>query len=107
MAATQDKSLETIEEQNRSTDSGARRLQPVEAPARTSSPQAPPPEDLEKSREEEEAAARTAQRKNRLKRIAPLVVVIAALGALLWWLHSRQYEDTDDAQIEWLATSRQ
>src|SRR5437868_375237 len=98
MAATQDKPLETIEEQNRSTEGGARRLEPVETPPRTNAGQAP--EDQEKSREEEEAAARTAQRKTRLKRIAPLVVVIAALGALLWWLHSRQYEDTDDAQID-------
>lgn len=99
MAATQDKPLETIEEQNRSTDGSARRLQPVESPARTNANQAPP-EDLEKSREEEEAAARTAQRKNRLKRIVPIVLVIAVVGALLWWLHSRQYEDTDDAQID-------
>ena len=98
MSATQDKPVETIEEQNRSTDGGARRLQAVEAPARPNVNQ--PPEDQEKSREEEEAAARTAQRKNRLKRIAPLVLVIAAVGALLWWLHSRQYEDTDDAQVD-------
>ena len=98
MAATQDKpTLETIEEQDRSAD-GARRLQAVEAPARTNVN--PPPEDQEKSREEEEAAARTGQRKNFLMRIAPLVLVIAAVGALLWWLHSRQYEDTDDAQID-------
>jgi membrane fusion protein (multidrug efflux system) len=58
------------------------------------------PEDQERSHEEEEAAARTAKRKNRLKRIVPLVVVIIGLGALLWWLHSRQYEDTDDAQVD-------
>jgi len=97
MAATQDKPLETIEEQDRSQDGeSARRLQAVESPARPS----PAAEDQEKSREEEEAAARTAQRKNRLKRIAPLVVVVAVIGALLWWLHSRQYEDTDDAQVD-------
>jgi membrane fusion protein (multidrug efflux system) len=58
------------------------------------------PEDQEKTREEEEVAGRTAQRKNRLKRIAPIVLVVAVLGALLWWLHARQYEDTDDAQID-------
>jgi membrane fusion protein, multidrug efflux system len=97
MAATQDKPLETIEEQDRSKDGeSARRLQAVESPARPS----PAAEDQEKSREEEEAAARTAQRKNRLKRIAPLVLVVAVVGALLWWLHSRQYEDTDDAQVD-------
>ena len=98
MSATQDKPVDTIEEQNRSTDSAARRLQAVEAPARPNANQ--PPEDQEKSREEEEAAARTAQRKNRLKRIAPVLLVIVAIGALLWWLHSRQYEDTDDAQVD-------
>ena len=97
MAATQDKPLETIEEQDRSKDGeSARRLQAVESPARPS----PAAEDLENSREEEEVAARTAQRKNRLKRIAPLVLVVAVVGALLWWLHSRQYEDTDDAQVD-------
>ena len=97
MAATQDKPLETIEEQDRSKDGeSARRLQAVESPARPS----PAAEDQEKSREEEEVAARTAQRKNRLKRIAPLVLVVAVVGALLWWLHSRQYEDTDDAQVD-------
>ncbi|HWY68275.1 MAG TPA: HlyD family secretion protein [Terriglobales bacterium] len=98
MAATQDERLETIEEQNRSTDGGARRLQAVETPVRPSATLAP--DDQEKPREEEEAAARTAQRKNRLKRFAPLVLVIAALGTLLWWLHARQYEDTDDAQVD-------
>jgi membrane fusion protein, multidrug efflux system len=98
MAATQDKPLETIEEQNRSEESGARRLQAVESPARPHVSQTP--DDQEKTREEEEAAARTAQRKSRLKRIAPLVLVIAAVGALLWWLHARQYEDTDDAQVD-------
>jgi len=98
MAATQDKPLETIEEQNRSEESGARRLQAVESPARPNVSQTP--DDQEKTREEEEVAARTAQRKSRLKRIAPLVLVIAAVGALLWWLHARQYEDTDDAQVD-------
>jgi len=61
---------------------------------------AAPTEDLEKTREEEEAAARTAQRKTRIKKIAPVVLVVLAVGALLWWLHARQYEDTDDAQID-------
>jgi len=61
---------------------------------------AAPTEDLEKTREEEEAAARTAQRKTRIKKIAPVVLVVLAVGDLLWWLHARQYEDTDDAQID-------
>src|ERR1700680_1243158 len=29
-----------------------------------------------------------------------VVLVIAATGASLWWLHSQKYESTDDAQIE-------
>jgi len=99
MAATQDKPLETIEEQNRSKENeGARRLQAVESPMRPNVSEAP--EDQEKSREEEEAAARTAQRKTRLKKLAPLVLLVVVVGAVLWWLHSRQYEDTDDAQVD-------
>jgi membrane fusion protein (multidrug efflux system) len=59
-----------------------------------------PAEDQEPSHEEEEVAARTARRKSRLKKIAPLAVILIAVGALLWWLHSRQYEETDDAQVD-------
>jgi membrane fusion protein (multidrug efflux system) len=97
--AAQDSPVETMEEQQRSaTDeqSRARQQQPQQAPPQTRNDQ----DDLEKTREEEEAAARTAQRKNRLKRVAPIVVLVAVVGALLWWLHSRQYEDTDDAEVD-------
>src|SRR5579864_7067404 len=59
-----------------------------------------PPDEQERSREEEEAAARTAQRKSRIKQIAPLVLLLAVAAAVVWWLHARQYEDTDDAQID-------
>lgn len=96
--AAQDRLVETIEEQQRSAAGEqfrARQQQPQQVPPRTSAQ-----EDLEKSREEEEAAGRTAQRKNRLKRIAPIVLLVAVIGALLWWLHARQYEDTDDAQVD-------
>jgi membrane fusion protein (multidrug efflux system) len=35
------------------------------------------------------------------KRIALIVVaVVAVVGAFLWWLHARHYEDTDDAQVD-------
>ncbi len=29
-----------------------------------------------------------------------VVAIVAVLGGILWWLHSRQYEDTDDAEID-------
>lgn len=56
--------------------------------------------EQEQSHEEQEAAARTARRKSRLKKIVPFVIVVLAIGAVLWWLHARQYEDTDDAQVD-------
>jgi membrane fusion protein (multidrug efflux system) len=98
--AAQDRPVETMEEQQNSAadeQSRAGQTQPQQVP-----PPNNPQEDQEKTREEEEAAARTrtAQRKDRLKRIAPIMVLIAIVGALLWWLHSRQYEDTDDAQVD-------
>jgi len=96
--AAQDSPIETIEErQQRSGQDEQSRARQQQAQ------QVPPPraqEDQEKSREEEEAAARTAEHKNRLKRIAPVVLLVAVIGALLWWLHARQYEDTDDAQVD-------
>jgi membrane fusion protein, multidrug efflux system len=33
------------------------------------------------------------------------VLLIAAAGALSWWLYARNYESTDDAQIEGTWTS--
>jgi len=96
--AAQDRPIETIEEQQQHSSqeeqSRTRQQQPLQVPPRN------PQEDQEKSREEEEAAARTAGRKNRLKRIAPIALLIAVVGALVWWLHARQYEDTDDAQVD-------
>src|SRR5438874_3526918 len=103
MATMPDSPLETVDEQNRSTEErstgneSARKLREVETPATVDSEVA---EDQEKSREEEEAAARTAQRKSLVKKFAPLVLVVAAVGVLLWWLHARRYETTDDAQID-------
>jgi membrane fusion protein (multidrug efflux system) len=29
-----------------------------------------------------------------------IVLLLAAVGALLWWLHARNYESTDDAQVD-------
>lgn len=96
--AAQDSPIETIEEQQQrpgpDEQSRTRQQQPQQIPPRNAQ------EDQEKTREEEEAASRTAERKNRLKRIAPVILLAAVLGALLWWLHARQYEDTDDAQVD-------
>ena len=32
--------------------------------------------------------------------ILVIVAVVAVVGGIVWWLHSRQYEDTDDAAID-------
>src|SRR5690349_14961692 len=100
MAATQEKPRDTVEEQHVASGDGQPRPQQRTETEQQHGQPGPQPVEQEKSREEEEAAARTAQRKTRLKKIAPIVVVILAVGALLWWLHARQYEDTDDAQVD-------
>ena len=99
MATTQE-TLETTENQQRPEDEQPRQRNRDEAQPRAAVADRPPAEDQERPREEEEAAARTAQHKTRLKKVAPIVLVIAVIGALLWWLHARQYEDTDDAQVD-------
>ncbi len=100
MAATQEKPRDTVEEQQVAKGDGQSRPQQRTETEPQHGPQGPQPVDQEKSREEEEVAARTAQRKTRLKKIAPIVLLVLVIGALLWWLHSRQYEDTDDAQVD-------
>jgi len=57
-----------------------------EAEARKGAPQPAAPPDPEKSK------------KVRLRIIAG--VVVAAVIVLVWWLHARKFEDTDDAQID-------
>ncbi|HVH88828.1 MAG TPA: HlyD family secretion protein [Terriglobales bacterium] len=103
MATAQERPREVSDEQESQTGETRLRVEPRREEENQSAPQPAEvgaPEDLEKTREEEEAAARTAQRKTRIKKVAPVVLVILAIGALLWWLHSRQYEDTDDAQVD-------
>jgi membrane fusion protein (multidrug efflux system) len=39
-------------------------------------------------------------RRNGVLRIFAAILVIAAIGGLLYWLHARHYEDKDDAQID-------
>ncbi len=48
------------------------------------------------------AAAGAPQGRARRRRRWPIAVgaVVVAVLALLWWLYARQYEDTDDAQID-------
>ena len=103
--ATTDRPIDTTTMTANEAPSGnnerRRRAEPEGRAARSEeTPPSTPPEDQEKSREEEDAAARTAQRKSRVKKLAPFVVLIVVVGALLWWLHARQYEDTDDAEID-------
>jgi membrane fusion protein (multidrug efflux system) len=39
--------------------------------------------------------------KTRRRRIrVAIAVAVVAVGALLWWLHARRFEDTDDAQVD-------
>jgi membrane fusion protein (multidrug efflux system) len=40
------------------------------------------------------------RKRKRMLAIFAVVLVIAAIGGLLYWLHARHYEDTDDAQID-------
>jgi membrane fusion protein (multidrug efflux system) len=51
--------------------------------------------------ENEQQQTPESPQKRRLKKVIALVVilVVAALG-LLWWLHARQFEQTDDAQVD-------
>ncbi len=42
-----------------------------------------------------------ARRSRRLKRAIVIVVVLVVIAAgVLWWLHSRQFESTDDAEVD-------
>jgi membrane fusion protein, multidrug efflux system len=52
---------------------------------------------------QEEKSAQPPQEKGKRKGMLTIfaaILVIAAIGGLLYWLHARHYEDTDDAQID-------
>lgn len=52
---------------------------------------------------QEKKPTRTQDEERKRKRmlvIFAVVLVIAAIGGLLYWLHARHFEDTDDAQID-------
>src|SRR5438270_11847026 len=49
-------------------------------------------------RREEEASAEPAKKSRTRLRVGVGLAVVAVAG-LLWWLHARKFEDTDDAQV--------
>ena len=48
---------------------------------------------------EEEPAARAAK-KGRTRLAVGIGLAVVAIAGLLWWLHARKFEDTDDAQVD-------
>jgi membrane fusion protein, multidrug efflux system len=104
MATTQDRRTEAIVDERPSSSSDGHQLAEKrngqQLVAEQGNAENREQSEQEQSHEEQEVAARTARRKSRLKKIVPFVVVVLAIGALLWWLHARQYEDTDDAQVD-------
>ena len=62
------------------------------------------PAEQEQSREEEPKLEKPDKRDKKphpLRRAVLIVVGVAiAVGVLLWWLHARQFESTDDAQVD-------
>jgi len=46
------------------------------------------------------AAAQPRARRGGLRARLAIGAAVLALGLLLWWLHARRYEDTDDAQVD-------
>ncbi|HVZ75347.1 MAG TPA: HlyD family secretion protein [Polyangia bacterium] len=55
-----------------------------------------PPED----RDKEDAKAEAAAKKRRRLTIVAIVAGVVVLGALFYWLYSRRFEDTDDAEVD-------
>src|ERR1700723_4240652 len=52
---------------------------------------------------QDEKSAEPPQEKNKRKGMLTIfaaLLVIAAIGGSLYWLHARHYEDTDDAEID-------
>jgi len=48
----------------------------------------------------QEQASEAQRKRKRVLRVFTFVLVAVALGGLMYWLHARHYEDTDDAQID-------
>jgi membrane fusion protein (multidrug efflux system) len=71
------------------------------APPATRANSAPRPETA--AGQESNGAAGTAKKRGmspRVRIIAILVTLVVVLGGVLYWLHARNFEDTDDAQID-------
>jgi membrane fusion protein (multidrug efflux system) len=52
---------------------------------------------------QEEKSAQAPQEKSKRKSVLTIfaaILIIAVVGGLVYWLHARHYEDTDDAQID-------
>lgn len=50
--------------------------------------------------EQKEQTRENKRKRNRGLRIFSAVLLVAAVGGLLYWLHARNFEDTDDAQVD-------
>ncbi|HEY2028643.1 MAG TPA: HlyD family secretion protein [Myxococcales bacterium] len=55
--------------------------------------------------EQPEAIVKDERKSRRNRNIAIAGVCLAAIVALLWWLHARKFEDTDDAQVDGYITA--
>src|SRR2546430_16506830 len=55
-------------------------------------------------RSEHEPSAEPAE-KSRMRLRVGLGLAVVAVAALLWWLHARKFEDTDDAQVDGYITA--
>src|ERR1700758_632874 len=50
--------------------------------------------------QKQEQASEAQRKRKRMLLVFTVVLVAAGLGGLMYWLHARHYEDTDDAQID-------
>ena len=73
--------------------------EPVAGQQEDASKSAPPNGGQDKKDKKEQTPEEKSKRKRALL-IFAAVLVVAAIGGLFYWLHARQFEDTDDAQID-------
>ena len=58
------------------------------------------PPDREQPHEEQREKPRDPRMARRTRIVVIAVAAVLAVSALLWWLHARHFENTDDAQID-------